>query len=189
MRTIMKSRAYGLSTLPTEQNRADARNFARHYPRRLSPHVLMDAIAGATGTAVKFDDYPDVKRAIQLPNEKARNEFLDMFGRSQRDTPCECETSLAPNIGQVMYLLHSDELQRKLADKNGIVAELMSNKDKPPEEIVEELFLRTFSRLPNADERRDAVAVIEMAEEKDRKTAVEDLLWVLLNSQEFLFNH
>ena len=63
----------------------------------------------------KFDDYPDIKRAILLPNEKGRSDFLDFFGRSSRDTPCECETSLEPNLAQVLYLLHSDELQRKIA--------------------------------------------------------------------------
>lgn len=185
LRTIMKSRVYGLSALPTDQNRADTRNYARHYPSRLSPHVLMDVLGQATGTSLKFDEYPEIKKAIQLPNEKARSEFLDMFGRSQRDTPCECETKLAPNIGQVMYLLHSDELQRKIADKEGTVAKLVAG-EKPPGEIVDELFLRTFSRLPSAEEARDATQLIEQAQ--DKKLVVEDLLWVLLNSKEFLFN-
>ena len=185
LRTIMKSRVYGLSALPTDQNRTDTRNYARHYPSRLSPHVLMDVLGQATGTSLKFDEYPEIKKAIQLPNEKARSEFLDMFGRSQRDTPCECETKLAPNIGQVMYLLHSDELQRKIADKEGTVAKLVAG-EKPPGEIVDELFLRTFSRLPSAEEARDAIQLIEQAQ--DKKLVVEDLLWVLLNSKEFLFN-
>jgi hypothetical protein len=183
---MLKSRAYGLSSLPTDQNKADARNYARHYPKRMSPHVLMDAIASATGAPIKFDDYPEVKRAIHLPNEKARSEFLDMFGRSQRDTPCECETSLSPNLGQVLYLLHSDELQRKIGHKEGLVAQLLKD-DKPNVEIVDELFLRTFSRKPTAEEAADAIAFVEKS--PDRKVGVEDLLWTLLNAKEFLFNH
>jgi hypothetical protein len=185
-KTILKSRTYSLSSLPTEQNKADARNFARHYPKRMSPHVLLDAIASATNTPVKFDDYPEIKRAVLLPNEKARSEFLDMFGRSQRDTPCECETSLSPNLGQVLYLLHSDELQRKISHKDGLVAQFLKD-DKPNTEIVEEFFLRTFSRKPTAEESADAVAFLEKA--ADRKVGAEDLLWTLLNAKEFLFNH
>ncbi len=185
-RTILKSQIYGLSSLPTEQNQADTRNFARHYPHRLSPHVLLDAISQATGTSLKFDEYPDIKKAVQLPNEKARSEFLDMFGRSQRDTPCECETSLEPNIGQVMYLLHSDEIHRKLTDKQGLVVQLAGG-DKPAAEIVDELFLHTFSRPPTPEELQDARKLIE--ESEDKKATVEDLLWVLLNSKEFLFCH
>jgi hypothetical protein len=127
-----------------------------------------------------------VKRAILLPNEKARSEFLDMFGRSQRDTPCECETSLAPNLGQVLYLLHSDELQRKISHKEGLVAQIVKD-DKPNAEIVEELFLCSFSRKPTAEEATDAIAFIEKS--PDRKATVEDLLWTLLNAKEFLFNH
>src|SRR5436305_4696896 len=101
----------------------------------------MDALSFATGTESNFDDFKEVKKAILLPNEKGRSDFLDIFGRSQRDTPCECETRIAPNLSQVLYLLHSEELQRKLADKDGFAAKIA---DKPNAEIVEEVFLRTF---------------------------------------------
>ncbi|MDX1945017.1 MAG: DUF1549 and DUF1553 domain-containing protein [Pirellulaceae bacterium] len=190
-RTIMKSRVYGLSSIPTEShligsNVIDKRHYSRHFSRRIGPYVLFDAISAATGSTPKFDDYADIKRAIELPNEKARSDFLDMFGRSGRDTPCECETSLAPNLSQVLYLLHSEELQRKIADKSGTVAKLIES-GRPNAEIVEELFLRTFSRLPTTAERDDAVALIEKG--ADRKLVVEDLLWTLLNSNEFLFSH
>ena len=185
-KTILKSRVYGLSSSPTENNRSDARNYARYYSRRMEPHVLMDAIAGATLVPTKFDDYPDAKKAIQLPNEKFRSDFLEIFGRSERTTPCECETSLAPNLSQVLYLLNSDELERKLAAKSGLVTDLASG-EQPPAEIAIELFLRTFSRLPRPTELSDATTRMEQA--PNRRAAIEDLLWTLLNSKEFLFNH
>jgi hypothetical protein len=185
-KSILKSRAYGLSSNPTDYNRADTRNYARHYPQRLSPHVLMDALSFATGTESKFDDFAEVKKAILLPSEKGRSDFLDMFGRSQRDTPCECETSLAPNLSQVLYLLHSEELQRKLSDQNGFVAQMVST-EKPNAEIIDELFLRTFSRRPTAEESAKGIALLDEA--MDKKAAAEDLLWSLLNAKEFLFNH
>ncbi|MDB5391767.1 MAG: Ig-like protein, partial [Planctomycetaceae bacterium] len=186
MRTILKSRAYGLSSAPTDDNRSDTRNYARFYSRRMQPYVLLDAISSATGVPQKFEDYPDVKKAILLPNEKARSEFLEIFGRSERTTPCECETSLAPNLSQVLYLLNSDELQRKLTDKAGIAVEL-SKPEKKPAEVIEELYLRTFSRMPKSTELQDAVSLLEMA--TDRRPVIEDVLWTLLNSKEFLFNH
>jgi hypothetical protein len=186
IKTILKSQVYGLSSTPTAGNQADTRNYARYYSRRMQPHVLLDAIGSATGVPAKFDKYPEVKKAIQLPNESAQSEFLDVFGRSQRVTPCECETSLAPNLSQVLYLLNSDELERKLTDKAGLVAELAKS-EKPPREISEELFLRTFSRLPREEEIQAAVAQFEKA--ADRRAPIEDLLWTLLNSKEFLFNH
>jgi hypothetical protein len=185
-KTVLKSRVYGLSSAPTENNRADARNYARYYSRRMEPHVLMDAIAGATSVPTKFDDYPEVKKAIQLPNEKTRSDFLEIFGRSERTTPCECETSLAPNLSQVLYLLNSDELERKLAAKSGTVAELEASQQSPAE-MVEELFLRTFSRLPRPAELEGALTRLEQS--PARRAGIEDLLWTLLNSKEFLFNH
>jgi len=188
MRTILKSRVYGLSSAPTDDNRADSRNYARYYSRRLQPHVLLDAISSATGVPQKFEDYQDVKKAILLPNEKVRSDFLEIFGRSERTTPCECETSLAPNLSQVLYLLNSDELQKKLSSKNSVLDEL-AKPEKPLADVVEDLFLRTFSRLPRPAELQDAIAQIENEKTPNRRAALEDLLWTLLNSKEFLFNH
>ena len=187
MKKIMTSRVYGLSSNPTADNKTDTRSYARYYTRRLQPHVLLDAISSATAVPHKFEDYPDVRKAIQLPNEKGRSDFLEIFGRSERTTPCECETSVAPNLSQVLYLLNSDELQRKLA-KGGILDEL-SQPDKPTKEIVDELFLRTFSRWPRPEELLQSTAQIENSPVPNRRAALEDLLWTLLNSKEFLFNH
>ena len=187
MKTILTSRVYGLSSSPMADNRVDTRNHARYYSRRLQPHVLLDAICAVTGVPHKFDDYPDIKKAILLPNEKARSDFLEIFGRSERTTPCECETSLAPNLSQVLYLLNSDELQRKLA-KGGLLDEL-AKPEKPTTEVVEELFLTAFSRRPRPEELQDAVTLIDKENAAQRRHALEDLLWTLLNSKEFLFNH
>lgn len=188
MRTILKSRVYALSSAPTGDNRSDARNYARYYSRRLQPHVLLDALCSATAVPHKFDDYPEVKKAILLPNEKARSDFLEIFGRSERTTSCECETSLAPNLSQVLYLLNSDELQRKLTDQASIAGDL-AKPDKAPTDVVEELFLRTFSRRPSPAELQDAIKLLEAVGPMERRPIVEDLLWTLLNSKEFLFNH
>lgn len=185
-KNVMKSRVYNLSATPTAENAADRQNYARHYPQRLAPHVLLDAIAFATGAPESFKTFPEAKRAIQLPNEAEQNDFLDIFGRSRRDTPCVCETHVEPNLSQVLYLLFSPELQRNLSHAEGLVARLVKE-SKPAAELVEELYLRTVSRPPTAAELQDAVALIETA--TARQPAVEDLLWTLLNSKEFLFNH
>jgi hypothetical protein len=185
-RTVMKSRVYGLSSAPTPENAIDCQNYARHYPQRLAPHVLLDAIGSATGVPSSFKTFPDAKRAIQLPNEAEQSDFLDIFGRSRRDTPCVCETRIEPNLSQVLYLLFSPELQRDLTHADGTVARLVKE-NKPSAEIVDELYLRTLSRFPLAEELQDAVAIIDGA--SVRQPAVEDLLWTLLNSKEFIFNH
>lgn len=185
-KTIMKSRVYGLSAQPTSENAADKQNYARHYPQRLVPHVLFDALSSATGMPIKFNQFTDAKRAIELPNEAEPNDFLDIFGRSKRDTPCVCETRTEPNLSQVLYLLFSPELQRDIANPEGAVGRLMKE-NKTSAEIVAELYLRTVSRPPSEAESADAVALLDQAPAK--QAAAEDLLWTLLNSKEFLFNH
>jgi hypothetical protein len=188
-RLMLTSRLYGLSSEPIDANKADTRNYARAYHQRLAPHVLLDAITSATGVPEKFDDYPDIKRALLLPNEKGRSDFLDFFGRSNRDTPCECETRLAPNLAQVLYLLHSDELQRKIADKEGVAAKL-AKAETPTPAVIEDLYLRTLSRRPTAEESAAAAKFIDETDSPEtRQQAIEDLLWTLVNASEFVFNH
>jgi hypothetical protein len=185
-KSIMKSRVYGLSSQPTPDNAADRQNYARHYPERLAPQVMMDAIDAAMGAKEKFREFPQAKRAIELPNEAEQSDFLDIFGRSKRDTPCTCETRIEPNLSQVLFLMFAPELQTAIASQEGTVARLVKE-NKPTAEIVAELYLRTVSRPPSAEESRDAVALIDAT--KVKQQAVEDLLWTLLNSKEFLFNH
>ena len=199
-KNIMKSRVYGLSAEPVPANAADSQDYARHYPQRLAPHVLLDAIDFATGATTKFNEFPEVKRAIQLPNEAQQNDFLDIFGRSKRDTPCVCETRIEPNLSQVLYMMFAPEIEQAVAAPEGTVARLCKDK-KSTAELVAELYLRTVSRPPTPSELQDAVALVEHAPAeaaqakppldaaKAKQQAAEDLLWTLLNSKEFLFNH
>jgi hypothetical protein len=83
--------------------------------------------------------------------------------------------------------MNSTRLQARLTDESGRVARLAKS-DAPPEEVVEELYLAAYSRLPHPDEKAIAMQVIQTAGE-NRKSAIEDLLWALLNSAEFVFNH
>ena len=191
-RLLMKSHVYGLSAQPTEENRADTRGYARHYPVRLAPHVLLDAIAAATGVAPKFREFPQATRAIELPNEAEPSDFLDIFGRARRETPCACETKLEPSLSQVLFMMFAPELQQDISNADGTVARMFKD-NRSAGDMVTELYLRTFSRSPTPDELHDAIVMIESAgtdaNGADRRQAVQDLLWTLLNSKEFLFNH
>lgn len=187
-RQIMKSRVYGLGVLPRPENAADQHNYARHYPRRLPAQVLLDALCAATGVPDKFRDFDNVKSAVELPTEKVDSDFLDLFGRSPRDTPCECEATRDPSLPQVMFLMYAPELQTKLAHPEGTVARLAKS-GKPTREIVEEMFLLTYSRLPTSNEAAAAAEAIDTADEKQRQAVLEDLLWTLINSKEFLFTN
>jgi hypothetical protein len=188
MRTIMSSRAYQLSPVMTPGNAADKANtyFARYTVKRLTAEDLADAIDFATGTREKYPGLPAGTRAIQLPDPAVRSPFLDVFGRPPRQQTCECERTSQPNIAQALNLLNGDALNRKIAAPTGRVERLLRARTPLPA-VVRELYLATLSRPPKVAEAQQALAMMKTA--PTPKEGVQDLLWALLNSREFLFNH
>jgi hypothetical protein len=188
LRTIMNSRAYQLSSRVVPGNKADSLNvhFARFTVRRLTAEQLADAVDFATGTREKYVGLPLGTRAIQLPDPRVRSFFLDIFGRPSRQITCECERTVQPNIAQALHLLNGDFLSKKIADPKGRVAKLFLSK-RNVAEMVDELYLVALGRLPQEDER--ARALESIAQGPTPREGVEDFLWALLNTREFMFNH
>jgi hypothetical protein len=187
LRTIFNSRAYQLSTEIEPGNRVDATNthFARRTVRRLTAEQLADAVDFATGTREKYQGLPLGTRAIQLPDSEVQSYLMDTFGRPARQVLCECERTMTPNIAQAMHLLNGATLNRKIGEKTGRVEKLIADK-VPLAKAVEELYLATWSRLPTADEQKKAEGWVKSA--PSQPEGLQDLLWVLTNSREFLFN-
>lgn len=186
LRTIANSEVYQLSSIPSEENRRDQQNHARFYARRLVAEVLHDAIDQVTEKPSRFNGMPASARAVDLPHEGFGSYFLDTFGRPKRVTGCECERTSGSNLSQVLLLANSNDIENKIAASDGRIARLVNEK-KPPEEVVEELYLAAFSRLPNETERKRTLEYIQ--KKKDPRRAYEDILWSLLNSKEFVLNH
>jgi hypothetical protein len=188
LRTVMNSRAYQLSSQPAAGNKADAGNvhYTHYTVRRLTAEQLADAIDFATGVQTKYPGLPLGTRAIALPDAEAKSFFLDVFGKPGRRITCECERTTQPNIAQALHLLNGDFLNQKLANPKSRVAKLFDQKKDLPE-IIEELYLATVSRSPRPEEL--AWAQRRVGEAPNPREGVQDLLWALLNSREFLFNH
>jgi hypothetical protein len=188
LRTILRSRAYQLDSAETPGNAADATNvyFTRYHARRLTAEQLADAVDFATGTREKYRGLPAGTRAIQLPDPRVPSYLLDVFGRPQRAVVCECERTATPNIAQAMHLLNGDTLSKKIADAGGRVERLAKGKTEPAA-VIEELYLVTLSRPPTPPET--AQAERWLADAANPREGAQDLLWALLNSREFLFNH
>jgi hypothetical protein len=188
LRTIMNSSGYQLSSTITPGNDADKENifFARHTVKRLGAEQLADALDAATGTQEKYQGLPLGTRAIQLPDNRVRSYLLDVFGRPARQVTCECERTGTPNIAQALHLVNGDFINAKISRRDGRIAKLFQAKKLLPE-VVEELYLVTLCRPPRPEESEAALAWIGKA--PTTQAGAEDLLWVLLNSKEFLFNH
>jgi len=190
IQTICKSRTYQLSAVPNEFNKHDKQTYARFYPRRMSAEVLFDAVCQVTGSPSGFGGLPQdrhaPRRAIMLPDESFSSYFLDVFGRPQRLSACECERVSEANLAQALHLLNSDEVQNKLSQGGGR-AEQMAKDPRPDPEKVGELFMWAFAHKPTADQLSLALAHIGQ-HPNDKKSAYENILWALLNTKEFVFN-
>jgi len=188
IRTICGSSTYQLAAEPNDWNRDDKQNFSRYYPKRLNAEVLLDAINQVTGTTTGFGGAPSGTRAVQLPDSGFSSYFLTVFGRPEASSACECERSSEANLAQSLHLLNSSEIQGKLTDGGGRAAKLAADKERDHQAKIRELYLLSFSREPLADEAAIAMAHIEKCGD-DTKRAYEDIVWALINTKEFLFNH
>jgi hypothetical protein len=138
-----------------------------------------------TETPNKFPGLPLGARAVQIADGTVSNYFLTTFGRATRDTVCACEVRLEPTLSQSLHLLNGDTTGQRIRQGN-LIGKRITDK-KQPLDIIDEVYVRCLARRPTEAEKQKLVALI--AAETDKKKALEDVFWAVLNSREFMFNH
>jgi hypothetical protein len=193
-RLILNSQVYQLSSIPKTANAAAEANFASYPLRRLDAEVLIDALDQITGSTEKYSSaipepftyVPETERSIALEDGSISSSFLELFGRSSRDTGLESERNNRPTADQRLHLLNSSHIQRKIEQSRMIRYQLQSG--KTPREIATGIYLGILSRFPTEDELRTAESYAQSGKAKPREATV-DLAWALINSKEFLYRH
>jgi hypothetical protein len=186
VRDVCNSQTYQRSTKVNETNAGDKRNFSHAQVRRVRAEVLLDAISQITDTPNKFQGLPLGARAVQIADGAVSNYFLTTFGRAKRESVCSCEVKMEPTLSQALHLMNGDAVNDRI--KQGRVVAKMIQEKKSDRDIVEDLFLRVFGRMPIDKEWANVQQAI--AEDSGaRQNVLEDLFWALLNSKEFYFNH
>ena len=186
VRDITASAAYQRSSKTNESNANDKLNFARAQVRRVRAEVLLDAISQITETPNKFQGLPLGARAVQIADGAVSNYFLETFGRSKRESVASTEVKTDPNLSQALHLMNGDAVNDRI--RRGQVVEKLVSAGKKDDEIINELFLRVFGRMPAAVETKSISAAIA-ADPANRRIVLEDAFWALMNSKEFYFNH
>ena len=126
-------------------------------------------------------------RALETWNFKIGSEFLDAFGRPNSSSDPPCERNTKGTVVQALHMMHSEILHTKITHADGRAAKLTAG-DQTPAEIAEEVFLVALNRRPTASESKEITTYFDR-KKNDRAGAVQDLLWAVLNTAEFLFNH
>jgi hypothetical protein len=200
VRAITRSSAYQLSSKPNEHNLADRQNYSRFYPRRLPAEALLDAVDRMAETQTDFANLPPGTRAVALPDNSYNRAtpFLRVFGRPEGESVCECERVQSSSLAQTLHLINAADIKGKLASGTGR-AQRLATETKPADAKIGELYLAAFARQPRADELKTALAYLAeprldnegkpVDPQKAARENYQDLIWAIVNTKEFLFNH
>ena len=184
VRAIAGSNVYQLSSLPSDRNIADTRYYSRHYRQRLRAEVLMDAFTQISGVPQDFDAMPPGTTARQIWTHRTKSLFLDTFGIPDPNQDPPCERTTESTVVQSLHLMNSEDLHRSLTSDQSTAAALAAS-GKSAEELAGEVYRLVYGRQP-IDQETALVKELLEAEGADRRHVVEDLMWSMLNSPEFV---
>ncbi len=192
-RQILNSRTYQLSSTTTRWNVCDNSGHSHHILRRLEAEQTLDAIGQVTGAYEGYYTWipepymhlPPDTRAQEVADGSIETPFLDLFGRSPRDAPFESGRCARPSMGQAMTLANSWSVDNKVI--NGTRMRRLLAPERSDAQVVEELYLSALSRYPTPQEKETVLAYLAK-DPKARPKAIQDTMWALLNSKEFLYS-
>ncbi len=195
-RLILNSNTYQLSSIPRSRDPRAESWFACYSQRRLDAEVLIDALCQITDTTEEYSSsipepftwIPSDKRSTALPDGSITSSFLEMFGRPPRDTGMAAERNNAPTADQVLHLLNSSHVRKKI-ESSGKFRQLRQTAAREPDKALTELYLMILSRTPTPEELAVIKKYVETSRSQRGFDMVNDVAWALINSPEFLYRH
>jgi len=194
LRRMLNSRTYQFSSVPDPTSEGDEINHSHTKARRLAAEPLLDAQARVLGADLQFKGWPKGTRAAQLPGGAPQKEgrktntdrFLEAFGKPPRLLTCECERSDASTLSQALHLISGPVLHELITQPGNRLA-AWADPALPSGRVIDDLFWTFLTRPPSTAEAELFTARLSQA--TDRRAALEDLAWALLNSKEFILRH
>jgi hypothetical protein len=189
IRLICTSAAYARSSVGTPENAVDDRFYAHAVERPLDAEVLADAIGDVTGVYDEYADHSAGTRAITLVDTSVGAETLDVLGRCERTASCDSAPAGVRGIAARLHLVNGPLLNERLVADEGRLRQLILA-GQPDDEIIREFYLRAFGRPPAQHELAYWLEQADgAADDVSRRERLEDFVWSLLNSREFMTNH
>ncbi len=192
IRTVMNSTTYQLASEANATNQDDKKFYSKYIVKRLPSEVLLDSMSQVTGVPTQFAGYPAGTRALQLPDTQVVSQFLNVFGRPARNVCDASERSVDPTISQALHVINGDTLNKKLSNPDGYIS-LLLKLGLSDSRIVEHMTLSAYGRYPTEAEKIELNGMLlksRVDSQKDsRRQALEDMVWAMLTSKEFMFNH
>jgi hypothetical protein len=188
VRDLVMSQAYQrASALPKDAKDADPAKFAVAPLRPLTPEQFAWSILQALGeldAERKALGAKATEAALYAKYAGQTAPIVNLFANQ----PGEPATGdFEATLDQTLFLRNSEMIRNLLAPRPGDLADRLNNlKDAAP--FAEELYLSVLTRLPAPEETKD-VADYLARRSADRPVAVQELIWALVTSAEFRFNH
>ena len=195
-RLILTSSTYQLSSVPRSDEPKAGGLFAYYPLRRLEAEVLIDALCQVTGTTEEYSSripepftwVPREMRSICLPDGSITSSFLEMFGRPPRDTGMVSERNNNITAAQRLHLLNSGHIRNKI-DRGSMLRSLRREALRAPGKTTAELYLMVLSRRPTLDELKALKTYADANRSQRGANPLADMMWMLVNSPEFLYRH
>jgi hypothetical protein len=193
MRVILNSATYQLSSCSDDADDLLDGCFAQVLPRRLTAEQTLDAIGQVLNVPIRFGGHELGTRAVQLKGVRngghrysppeIGDRFLALFGKPNRLQTCECERTNETTLAQTFEMVSGEIVSTLLTQSQNRIDKWLSD-GVPDARIVDDIYWTAISRSPSADEVTAAVRYL--GRQENQRRGVEDVVWALLNSNEFL---
>ena len=188
VRTICNSQVYQFRPCRTSSTLATGKAIRIIYPKRLTAEVLLDAVDQVTGTPIEVQRHAagHPGRANCPTADSIRISSPFSAGRKGRAL-ANANGATTRILRRACILLNSIDVQQKVAAGAAGPRRWPTTRSTHRQQKIDEIYLEFYSRHPAPEEA--AISLAHIAKTKNDRAAYEDILWALINTKEFLFNH
>lgn len=190
---ILNSKTYQQSAIPLEECKSAEENFACYTTRQAEAEVIIDMICDITNSSEVYSSMipepytamPMYIRAISIPDGSITTGFLDLFGKSQRDTGKELERKSKASASQRMHLLNSTHIRNKIS---AFANAFSGVTDANLNEAISYVYISILSRKETSEEK-ERIKAYKKENKMNSNELFSDIIWALMNTEEFINKH